>query len=154
MLRYILALLLFTLPAQAQETVADLTVQPGWQVRVTEHDFDTLVDRTRAAIGANGMAVVTQAGPTGAAARRGVEIPGNLVIGAFNNDFAVRLLRRSTHAMIHAPIRLYVTENADGTATLSYIAPSTLLAPYPDTDDIASELDTVFDAIAEAAAAR
>jgi uncharacterized protein (DUF302 family) len=154
MLRLVLALLLLTLPAHAQDAVADLTAQSGWHVHPSAHDFDTLVERTRTAVGDSGMAVVTQAGPTGAAARRGITIPGNRVIGAFNNDFAVRLLRQSTAAMIHAPIRLYVTENADGSATLSYIAPSTLLAPYAGTGDIAAELDTLFAAIAEAAVAR
>ena len=158
MFRWIFALLVAALPAAADD-VADIAPRPGWQTHVTPHDFDTLVARTRDAISANGMAVVTQAGPTGAAARRGITIPGNRVIGAFNNDFAVRLLRLSTEAMIHAPIRLYVTENADGTATLSYIEPSTLLAPYADAagpafGDVASDLDQVFAAIAQDAAAR
>ena len=154
MLRLILSLFLLTAPLHTQEAVADLAPLPGWQVHTTDYDFDMLIDRTRTAVGENGMAVVTQAGPTGAAARRGITIPGNRVIGAFNNDFAVRLLRTSTQAMIHAPIRLYVTENGDGTATLSYIMPSTLLAPYPGTADIAAGLDMVFDAIAVGATAR
>ncbi len=155
MLRYFLALILLSLPATAQDdAIADLSTLPGWEMHVTSYDFETLVARTRDAVGANGLAVVTQAGPTGAAARRGIEIPGNRVIGAFNNDFAVRLLRLSTEAMIHAPIRLYVTENADGTATLSYIAPSSILAPYAAASDVASELDDVFAAIAQDAIAR
>lgn len=158
MLRALFALILMSLPLAAQD-VADLSPVPGWEVHVTEHDFDTLVTRTDTAIAENGMAVVTRAGPTGAAANRGVTIPGNMVIGAFNNVFAVRILSLSTEAMIHAPIRLYVTENTDGTATLSYIRPSELFAPYleaaePDLADAASELDTLFAAIAEAAAAR
>lgn len=153
MLRLAFALLLIVSPVQAQE-VADIAPLPGWQVHSTPYDFETLVERTRAAVSENGMAVVTQAGPTGAAARRGITIPGNRVIGAFNNDFAVRLLQRSTEAMIHAPIRLYVTENADGTASLSYITPTALLAPYSDVADVAEELDMVFDAIAASATAR
>lgn len=158
MLRALFALIVMSLPLAAQD-VADLSPLPGWEVHVSEHDFATLVDRTGAAVADNGMAVVTRAGPTGAAANRGVTIPGNMVIGAFNNVFAVRILRLSTQAMIHAPIRLYVTENTDGTATLSYIRPSTLFAPYvdaagPDLADAASELDTLFAAIAADAAAR
>ena len=157
MLRMLVALLFLTLPAFGQD-VEDLSPRAGWEVFETEHDFATLVDRTRSAVSANGLAVVTRAGPTGAAANRGIEIPGNMVIGAFNNAFAVRILRLSTHAMIHAPIRLYVTENADGRATLSYIRPTTLFAPYldnadPDLSDAASELDVIFAAIAEDAAA-
>ena len=34
-----------------------------------------------------------------------------------------------TAAMIEAPIRLYVTENLDGTATPSYKTPTTVYAP-------------------------
>jgi uncharacterized protein (DUF302 family) len=55
--------------------------------------------------------------------------------------------------MIEAPIRMYVTENEDGTATLSYKTPTTVLAPYADDGgaalaDIAVELDAVFASIA------
>ena len=157
MIRFLFALLLGTLPLAAQEVV-DMAVDPGWAVHPTEFDFDTLVERTNAAVSENGMAVVTRAGPTGAAARRGIEIPGNMVIGVFNNAFAVRILQHSTQAMIHAPIRLYVTENSDGTATLSYILPSEIFGPYtadanPDLMDAAMELDAIFAAIAEDAIA-
>lgn len=160
MLRALVVFLFMSLPLPlAAQTVADLAPRPGWEVHVTADDFDTLVARTNDAVRANGMAVVTRAGPTGAAARRGITLPGNIVIGVFNNRFAVRLLDLSTAAMIHAPIRLYVTENADGTATLGYIRPSTLLAPYmataePELAAVAAELDAVFAAIAAAATAR
>ena len=48
---------------------------------------------------------------------------------------------------------MYVTENADGTATLSYKMPSTVFAPYMDEADpdlavAAEELDAIFQAIA------
>lgn len=153
-----LALALLAAPAAAQD-VADIAPRPGWSVTPTSHGFDTLVERTRAAVGAEGLAVVTQAGPTGAAAARGIEIPGNRVIGAFNNAYAVRILRLSTAAMIEAPLRLYVTENADGTASLSYVLPSETFAPYTEDGgeplaEAAAELDAVFAAIAERAAGR
>lgn len=158
MLRAFLGILSLSLPVSAQE-VADLAPLPGWEVHTTTHDYTSLTDRTRAAVSDHGLAVVTQAGPTGAAANRGITIPGNTVIGAFNNAFAVRILRLSTPAMIHAPIRLYVTENADGSATLSYIRPSHLFAPYTDAAaaDLAAaaqELDVIFAGIAAQAAAR
>ncbi|MEM1274007.1 MAG: DUF302 domain-containing protein [Pseudomonadota bacterium] len=145
-------------PVLAQD-VADLAPREGWAVHVTDHDFDDLVAHTRAAIGDGGLAVVTQAGPTGAAANRGIDIPGNRIIGAFNNVFAVRILSLSTAAMIEAPLRFYVTENANGTATLSYKEPSFVFAPYiaEGGDDLiaaAAELDAIFAAIAEDAASR
>jgi uncharacterized protein (DUF302 family) len=139
----------------AAQTVADMADRPGWSVIRTDAPFADLVEATKAAVVAHGMAVVTEAGPTEAAARRGVTIPGNRVIGAFNNVFAVRLLEQSTAAMIEAPLRLYVTENADGSATLSYRLPSEVLAPYaaeaPGVAGIAAELDAVFAAIAASA---
>jgi uncharacterized protein (DUF302 family) len=136
--------LLFALPAQAE-----MTPREGWVVMPTQMTHADLVAATRKGVKAAGMAVVTQAGPTKAAANRGITIPGNVVIGAHNNDFAVRVLATSTAAMIEAPIRLYVTENADGTATLSYKSPSFVLAPYMDEGGealaaIAIEIDAAF----------
>ena len=78
------------------------------------------------------------------------------MIGIFNNIYAVEILGLSTAAMIEAPIRMYVTENEDGTATLSYKLPSTVFAPYteeagPRLTEIGVELDEIFAAIATAA---
>ncbi len=136
--------------------LADIAPRDGWVVKDTSKDYATLVSATVKAVKANKMGVVTQAGPTKAAASRGIVIPGNRVIGVFNNKFAVRILGLSTAAMIEAPIRMYVTENSDGTASLSYKTPSTVFAPYIDEagDDLvaaASELDTIFLAIADSA---
>ncbi|MEX0278441.1 MAG: DUF302 domain-containing protein [Ruegeria sp.] len=132
----------------------DLQPRTGWEVIPTDKTYTDLVSDTVAAIKENGLIVVTQAGPTKAAASRGITIPGNRVIGAFNNDYAVRVLQTSTAAMIEAPIRFYVTENADGTATLSYKTPSLVFEPYADDGgdelrDIADELDGRFQSIAE-----
>ena len=143
-------LFLLALPALAQEPL------PGWAVHFTDKSYDALVADTKAAVKENGLIVVTQAGPTKAAAARGIIIPGNLVIGAFNNDYAVRVLETSVNAMIEAPIRFYVTEKADGTATLSYKTPSHVFAPYAQQggeplQEIATELDEKFQAVAESA---
>ena len=150
-----LAFVLAAVPALAQDLKQDLTPRQGWAVHPTDKPYGDLVQAVTAAIKANGLAVVTQAGPTGAAARRGITLPGNRVIGAFNNDFAVRILEHSTAAMIEAPVRFYVTENPDGTATLSYKTPSFVFAPYHGDDTpmagIAAELDQRFDAVARAA---
>lgn len=137
------------LPATAQ------TVGPreGWAVHDTEFGYAVLLDRLKGAVEAEGMFVVTEAGPTEAAARRGVEIPGNRVVGVYRNDFAVRALEASTASMIEAPIRFYVTEDPDGMATLSYKLPSHVFAPYSDDGGaelaaIGNELDAIFAAIA------
>jgi uncharacterized protein (DUF302 family) len=143
---FIIASLLMALPALSRD---DLKTRDGWSVTQTSKTFSALVKDTRAAIKANGMIVVTQAGPTTAAKNRGITIPGNRVIGVFNNDYAVQTLATSTAAMIEAPIRMYVTENDDGTATLSYKTPTMIFAPYADEGGptlaaIAAELDQLF----------
>ena len=95
------AICLLAMPAWA-DGIEPLT---GWAVYSSGKSYETLVDDTKAAVKENGLIVVTQAGPTKAAASRGITIPGNRVIGAFNNDYAVRVLETSTNAMIEAPIR-------------------------------------------------
>ena len=65
------------------------------------------------------------------------------------------MLEASIPAGIEAPIRFYVTENADGTATLSYRTPSAVFAPYEDSAGklkaMAAELDVIFESIAHQA---
>lgn len=145
-------LALWSASAMAQS----VTPRDGWVVMDSDKPFDVLLSDLREAVSANQMAVVTQAGPTGAAANRGITIPNNRVVGVFNNLFAVRILNLSTPAMIEAPIRFYLTETEDGAATLSYKTPSSVFAPYADDADpdllaAATELDAIFLAIATAA---
>ena len=130
--------------------------RPGWVVIDTDKPFEVLLEDLRAAVRAEGFGVVTQAGPTGAARARGIDIPENRVVGVFNNIYAVRILSLSTAAMIEAPIRFYLTEDADGAATLSYKTPGFVFAPYmdeggPDLATAAAELDAAFRSIANAA---
>ncbi len=149
-MRRLLALLMMI--AFAHVAQADISPREGWSVTPTAKPYDALIEAVKSAAAANKMGVVTQAGPTGAAASRGITIPGNRVIGLFNNAYAVEILNLSTAAMIEAPVRMYVTENADGTATLSYKLPSTVFAPYvqeagSELKTLAAELDTIFAAI-------
>ena len=132
-----------------QAYAGSVAPREGWEVHDTDQNYKTLIDNLKKAVKANGMFVVTQAGPTGAAKKRGIEIPGNRVIGVYNNKFAVRAIRLSVAAMIEAPIRFYVTENANGTATLSYKKPSFVFAPYiadggSELEALAAELDGIF----------
>lgn len=58
--------------------------------------------------------------------------------------------------MIEAPVRMYVTEEADGTATLSYKLPTHVFAPYSDEGGaglaaLAGQLDRRFALIAQQA---
>ena len=134
--------------------MADIAPREGWVVTATDKTFDQLVSDVKGAVKSNKMGVVTQAGPTGAAKSRGITIPGNRVIGVFNNKFAVTILGLSEAAMIEAPIRLYVTENSDGTATLSYKTPSYVFSPYiaeagEELANQAVKLDEIFGAIAK-----
>ncbi len=155
MTKYIMAALLVVWGATAQ---AEMAEREGWVVLPTTKPYEALIGDVKTAVKANKFGVVTQAGPTKAAKSRGIDIPGNRVIGVFNNKYAVRILGLSTAAMIEAPIRLYVTENADGSSTLSYKTPSMVFEPYmeeagEDLSLAAEELDAAFNTIAQQAVA-
>ncbi len=146
-------------PAAAQGTAAPLVTREGWAVMPTPHSFPVLVGRLEEAVKANKMGLVTAASASEGAKAQGFAIPGNRVVGVFRNDFARRMLAASVPAGIEAPIRFYLTENADGTATLSYRKPSAVFGPYvegatPDLKAVAIELDGIFDQIAKAVAQR
>ncbi|MEM7508044.1 MAG: DUF302 domain-containing protein [Pseudomonadota bacterium] len=154
MIKSVLALTALLVAAPAWG--GSVTPREGWSVHDTDLTHAALFDRLKAAVKAEGLIIVTRAGPTKAAANRGIKIPDNMVVGVYNNDYAVRALALSTAAMIEAPIRFYLTGDDDGTATLSYKLPSTVFAPYFDEggDDLralAAELDEKFAAIAEVA---
>jgi uncharacterized protein (DUF302 family) len=146
------ALILFAL-LLATGAGAEIAARSGWVVIPTAKDHATLLADLRAAVNANGLAVVTEAGPTAAASARGITIPENRVVGVFNNDFAVQILATSTAAMIEAPVRFYVTGNPDGTATLAWKTPGHVFAPYLDDGGdrlraLSEDLDTIFESIA------
>ncbi|MEQ9812350.1 MAG: DUF302 domain-containing protein [Azospirillaceae bacterium] len=127
----------------------------GMVVLETQAGFDTLWERLAEAVDAENMLIVARASASRFAATRGIAIAGNGIVDVFRNDFAVRLLAESAAAGFEAPMRFYLTERADGGASLAYRRPSALLAPYgdPDIDLIAAELDAIFEAIAARAVA-
>jgi uncharacterized protein (DUF302 family) len=112
----------------------------------TTHGFDALAGRVEKAVADHKMGLVAQASASRGAAARGVKIPGNLVLMVFRNDYAVRMLEASVPAGFEAPLRLYITENPDGTASLTYRTPGAVFAPYGSKalDEMANELDGIF----------
>lgn len=137
------------LPAHA----AGLEQRPGWKVFATKMTFAALSEKLDGAVKANKMGVVTTASASDGAKAQGIVIPGNRVIGVYRNDFARRMLAASLQAGIEAPIRFYIVENADNTASLAYKTPSAVFEPYlagagPDLKAVASELDGIFAKIA------
>ena len=148
-------LLSLCLAASVQlSTIAHAQTRPGgWREMSTPFRFQELVLKLDAAVKAHQMTVVNFASASDGAKAQGIVIPGNRVVGVFRNDFARRLLDLNLRAGIEAPIRFYITENADGTAALSYRKPSAILEPYPASDpsgfrDLVSELDATFELIA------
>ena len=132
------------------------TPNAGTATVATRHAFDALVTRVEQAVQANKMGVVAMASASRAAAARGVKIPGNAVVMVFRNDYAVRMLEASVPAGIEAPLRIYVTENPDGTSSLTWRRPSAVFAPYGSAalDAMAKELDPVFEKIVKDATAQ
>lgn len=143
------ALMFVAYPLQAADSPF-----PGTIVVKTKHGFDALVSRVEKAVAEHKMGLVAQASASRAAAARGVKIPGNAVLMVFRNDYAVRMLKASVPGGIEAPLRLYITENSDGSASLTYRLPSAVFAPYDsdELDKMAKELDVIFQNIVRDAA--
>ena len=148
----VLALAMLVL-AGASAAAADAPY-PGTRTVASRHGFDELVSRVETAVGDHKMGLVAQASASRGAAARGVKIPGNAVLMVFRNDYAVRMLQASVPAGFEAPLRIYVTENADGTASITYRTPSAVFAPYRSDklDAMAKELDRIFEGIVRDAA--
>jgi len=138
---------------------ADLEPRDGWVILASKHSYQELITRVEEAAKANKIGVVTRASATvGAKKVLDKTIPGNMVIGLYHPRFAVRMLEASVAAGIEAPIRVYLTENEDGTATLSYKKPSFVFGPYMKNEgddpltELAVELDALFEKLTRAAA--
>lgn len=142
------ALLGATATAEMPETL------DGFAIHRSAHDYPTLVTRLDEAIEASPLNKLSAASATVGARNLGQEIPGNMVVHAFAPNFAIRMLEASIPAGYEAPLRFYITENEDGTATLSYKPASFVFAPYNGGEDLktlAAELEAIQDTIAEAA---
>ena len=141
--------LLISNPGYAEKSVfpADVSVVE------TGQPFAAYMKKLLAAVRAHKMGVVAQACATCGAKAIGVTIAENRVVMIFNPHFAVRMLKASVPAGVEAPLRLYVTENPDGTAVLSYKEARQVFAPYKNQqlDQMASELDQVIAGIVAAA---
>ncbi|MCK5273858.1 MAG: DUF302 domain-containing protein, partial [Alphaproteobacteria bacterium] len=97
------------LAAMGQAALAEnATPYPGTQIIATKHSYKDLVASLDAAVKANKMGLVTRASATlGAKAKLNKTIPGNMVVGVYRPDFAVRMLDASVAAGIEAPLRFY-----------------------------------------------
>ncbi len=127
--------------------------QDGRVTAVSRAPFRQVAEALEKAIAEQKMVLVCHADAQRGAAARGVSIKGNQVFMVFRNDVAVRLLAAEPATGFEAPIRIYLYENADGTATLTYLPPSVVFAPYQHADVrvIARELDPIFKTIVERA---
>jgi uncharacterized protein (DUF302 family) len=134
---------------------APALAQEGRVTAASRAPFQKVVDALQQAIAEQKMALVCHANAQAGAAGRGVTIKGNQVLMVFRNDFAVRLLAADPTAGFEAPIRIYLYENPDGTATLTYLMPSAVFAPYahPEVKKVAAELDPIFKSIVDRALA-
>ncbi|NQV98748.1 MAG: DUF302 domain-containing protein [Rhodospirillales bacterium] len=146
--------LLMTMPVALPVAAENPAYPKDVQVVETGQPFLAYLDKLKTAIGANKMGIVGLACATCGARNIGITIPENRVVMIFNPHFAVRMLKASVPAGVEAPLRLYLAEQADGTAVLSYKWASQVFAPYgnADLDIMAGELDLIITAIVAAAA--
>ena len=141
---------LFAILISLAAAADNATPFPGTHVIKTGHSYQSMVEKLPEAVAKNKMGVVARASATLGAKKIGVSIPGNMVVMVFHPKFAVRMLEASVAAGIEAPLRFYITENADETTTLTYRDPSSVFAPYESAalDKMAKELDVIFASIA------
>lgn len=146
---FVLTLFAVTAVSLSTARAAEMAPLPGTVTVQTGKPFDAYIAALKAAIKTHRMGLVGEACATCGAKAIGVTIPGNRVLMIFNPHYAVRMLKDSVPAGIEAPLRLYVTENADGTAELTYRKPTAVFAPYgsKDLDAMAADLDGVVAAI-------
>ncbi len=126
----------------------------GWITYETDIPYKDLYPRLKAAIKKSELRHITTASASAGAKGRGLTIPGNRIVGIYNNFFAVRMLEASVAAGMEAPIRMYLTERRDGGSNLSYKTPTFAFSPYFEEGgkalkDMAKELDGLFDQIAK-----
>jgi len=157
MVRFVFATLMLailsTLPSVGN------AVENGTRVIVSDHSYWALITRLEAAIKRQKLRVISRASVRGAERQRKFGIPGNMVIGAFRDEYAARILRANVAAGIEAPIRFYITRDEnEKTTTLWYRRPSWVLAPYGDESGdlraLAAELDRVMETIVTEATKR
>lgn len=140
------ALLALFLAAPMSANADDPTPSSGMQSVDTGVPFLEYQESLLSAVTANDMGVVAQAcADCGAKSALGRDIPGNRVIMIFHPRFAVRMLETSVAAGIEAPLRLYLTEQEDGTARLTYRLPSHVFGAYEveALDEMGRELDEI-----------
>ncbi len=143
-MRLTVLFIILTLGIQGAWAAGD-TANSGTKVVETGQPFNSYLKKLKSAIRANKMGIVAEACATCGARAIGVTIPENRVVMIFNPYFAVRMLKASEAAGIEAPLRLYITENSDKTAKLTYRTASSVFAVYkvPALDKMAKELDNI-----------
>lgn len=151
-MRYLRALVLVVLCSAVPGGLPSPALAQDGRITVkSTAPFGRVAEALERAVADEKMGLVCHANAQRAAAGRGVTIKGNQVLMVFRNDFAVRLLAADPAAGFEAPIRVYVYENPDGTATVSYLPPTVVFAPYrhPGVQAVARDLDPIFKAIVD-----
>lgn len=146
-------IIVFFLVANAHSGTHKSLKRDGWITYETDIPFAELYPRLKTALKASPLRHITTASASAGAKGRGITIPGNRVVGVYNNFFAVRMLEASIAAGIEAPLRFYLTERSDGSSNLTYKIPTEVFRPYFEEGGkplrtMASELDDLMDQVA------
>jgi hypothetical protein len=154
----LVAVLFLGLAAAGAQPAAELpSAMPGWSITRSHHDFEQLAFRTQKAVAAAPLTVLLKWSPTQDTEGKQVRLRKSLVLGVYSAAYALRTAEASTAAMLETPLRVLVSENDDGSATLAYKLPSVVFAPYTDGGpglvSLAKELDGILAHIAREATA-
>ena len=151
-------------------TLAVLVAQPGWAASQGQRagmeqmvfvesrlPYAETVERLRAAIRAQGMAVRCFDDQSATLRKAGVKSPGASVIEFFNTKYTKRIFAIDHAAHMAIPLRLGIMEGSEhdphSQAThVMYDRPSAVFARYQGLEAVAKELDHLLEAIVAAVA--
>jgi uncharacterized protein (DUF302 family) len=131
------------------------TVASFQHERLTASPMVDVVTRLHSAIEANGLWVLHEIDPQALLRKGGYAIPGARQILFFHPRLMVRLLEADSAAILEAPLKFALLEEAAG-VRLRWLAPDLMFARYRNDRliELGSELASTCLAIADAAVAR
>ncbi|MDR4483949.1 MAG: DUF302 domain-containing protein [Nitrospirales bacterium] len=117
---------------------------------MSKYSFEDTVSRIKQTIESRQMMVVFTADHQAMLSMAGLNTKGMQGIEFFHPRYGKKIMQNDHRAGIEIPLRLVVMETPDGKAMLSFYKPSSTFAKYKGLEEMARELDGVYDAIVAA----
>ena len=124
-------------------TYGNATVPRHHRRVASVHPFDESVARLKTAIERADLWLIHEIDPQLLLRRGGFAIARARQLFFFHPRLMVRLLAADPGGLPEVPLKLVVTEDADGSCFVTSVLPSFSFAPYPRLADLSAELSTL-----------